>query len=229
MLLEVKDLTVFFGRRAAVDRVSLRLDAGEIVGLIGPNGAGKSTLLSAIAGAIPRDGGRVMVGGADADADPLGARRQIGLCDQPPLLYEFLSAGEHVAFVAEARGGAASAELLDGLGLRPVEDRLVRELSFGFRQRVGLAAALCGGTRVVLLDETLNGLDPHAMRAARQMLTQAAKNGAAVMLSTHILGVAEQLCTRLLFMNEGKIVREAAPDAGALESLYLSLFPPEQA
>ena len=227
MLLEVEDLSVRFGRRAAVDRVSLAVDAGEIVGLIGPNGAGKSTLLSAIAGAIPRDGGRVRVSGVDADADPLGARRHMGLCDQPPLLYDFLTVGEHLAFVAEARGGAPANDIVEGLGLGPVRDRLVRELSYGFRQRVGLAAALCGGTRVVLLDETLNGLDPHASRAARQMLLSTANGGAAVLLSTHVLGIAEKLCTRLLFLGEGRIVRESAP--GPLEDMYLSLFPSEQA
>src|SRR5262245_13031609 len=217
MLLQVEDVSVHFGRRAAVDRVSLRLDGGEIVGLIGPNGAGKSTLLLAIAGATTRDSGRVVVGGVDAASDPLAARRQIGLCDQPPTLYEFLTVGEHLAFVAEARGQPAGAELIDALGLMPVKDRLIRELSYGFRQRVGLAAALTGGTRVLLLDETLNGLDPFAARAAREVLTQAAKGGTAILLSTHVLGVAELLCSRLLLMNEGRIVREAGPDGGHLE------------
>src|SRR2546427_1812762 len=137
MLLSVEEVSVHFGRRAAVDRVSLTLDAGEIVGLIGPNGAGKSTLLSAIAGATARDGGSVRVAGIDAAADPLAARRQIGLCDQPPTLYEFLTVAEHLAFVAEARGQPAAAELFEALGLKQVQDRLIRELSYGFRQRVG--------------------------------------------------------------------------------------------
>jgi ABC-2 type transport system ATP-binding protein len=228
MLLSVDGLTVRYGRRVAVDGLSLTADAGEIVGLLGPNGAGKSTALLAIAGAVMPAAGQVTIGGAPA----AGARARVGLGDQPPTLYDFLTVEEHLGFVSEARGGdsARVREVIADLGLSSVAGQLCRELSFGYRQRVGLAAALAGDTQVVLLDETLNGLDPHAARRAREVLTGAAARGCAVLMSTHLLGVAERLCTRLLILDKGRVVREVSEaelatlverGSGALEELYL--------
>ena len=227
MLLAVEGLTVRYGRRTAVDQLALTVDAGEIVGLLGPNGAGKSTALLAIAGAVMPAAGRVLVDGKPAAE----ARAQVGLADQPPTLYEFLTVEEHLAFVRDARGGGGTQTLAE-LGLAPVAQQLCRELSFGYRQRVGLAAALAGGTRVILLDETLNGLDPHAARRARTVLAGAAAGGAAVLMSTHLLGIAERLCTRIVILDAGKVVRDVptaelealvARGPGALEELYLAL------
>jgi ABC-2 type transport system ATP-binding protein len=229
MLLSVSGLTVRYGRRVAVDGLSLEVDAGEIVGLLGPNGAGKSTALLAIAGALMPAGGTITVGGAPAPR----AKARVGLADQPPTLYEFLTVAEHLTFVAEARGAGADGtkQVVEDLGLGSVAGQLCRELSFGYRQRVGLAAALVGGTRVVLLDETLNGLDPHAALRARDVLKAAADGGAAVLMSTHLLGVAERLCTRLVILDQGKITRDVpagelgdlvAKGAGAVEELYLA-------
>jgi ABC-2 type transport system ATP-binding protein len=239
MLLEVQGLTVQYGRRTAVAGVSLSVGAGEVVGLLGPNGAGKSTALLAIAGALHPTAGTIRVGGVDARERPLEARARVGLADQPPTLYEFFTVGEHLTFVAEARGKPADpAELLAALGLSSVKDRLIRELSFGYRQRVGLAAALAGGTDVILLDETLNGLDPHASRAARETLARVAKGGAAVLMSTHLLGVAERVCSRIVVMDRGKVVKDVggeelgalvARGAGAIEELYLSLVSADSA
>jgi ABC-2 type transport system ATP-binding protein len=165
--------------------------------------------------------------------DPLQARTQVGFADQPPSLYDFFTVAEHVGFVAAARGdrdSAAQRELLAQLGLSETAERLCRELSFGMRQRVGLAAALVGGVAVVLLDETLNGLDPRAARAARETLKGAAEAGAAILMSTHLLGVAERLCHRIVIMDAGKIVADISgaelaallnQGPGALEELYL--------
>jgi ABC-2 type transport system ATP-binding protein len=214
----------------AVDALSLAVDAGEIVGLLGPNGAGKSTALLAIAGAAMPAGGKVRIDGGDARS--LAARARVGLCDQPPTLYEFFTVAEHLTFVATTRGAGTPTELMTALGLDSVKDQLCRELSFGYRQRVGLAAALAGGTKVVLLDETLNGLDPHASRLARAALTAAAAGGAAVLMSTHLLGVAERMCTRIVIMDQGKLVSDVrgaeleklvAAGPSAVEDLYLSL------
>ena len=241
LALDAQDVRVAYGARVAVDGISLRAAPGEIVGLLGPNGAGKSTLLRAIAGGTERQGGKVRVGGVDLDAEPLRARARVGLADQPPAVYEFLTAREHVEFVAEARGKADAAgagALLGALGLGAVADRLARELSFGTRQRLGMAAALIGDPAVVLLDESLNGLDPHAARAARDTLIAAAGRGVAIVLSTHLLGVAEGLCTRLVLIAGGKVLDAldgarlaelVARGPGALEAHYLATVPAPEA
>jgi ABC-2 type transport system ATP-binding protein len=233
MTLEVDDLVVHYGKRTAVDGVSLRLHAGEITALLGPNGAGKSTALLAIAGALQPTRGNIRIAGHDLAREPMAARAKVGFADQPPSLYEFLTVAEHVAFVGEARGhtdGDAQLALLGELGLGAIAKRLCRELSFGMRQRVGLAAALVGGVQVVLLDETLNGLDPRAAVTARNALRAAADQGAAILMSTHLLGVAERLCDRILIMDAGKLQAEVAGadleallarGVGALEELYL--------
>jgi ABC-2 type transport system ATP-binding protein len=157
------------------------------------------------------------------------------LADQPPMLYDFLTVAEHLAFVGETRGesdGAGHRRTLSELGIGGIAERLCRELSFGMRQRVGLAAALIGGVKAVLLDETLNGLDPRAAKAARDVLRRAADRGVAILMSTHLLGVAERLCGRILIMDQGQLRTDVAGAAlaalvaegpGAIERLYLSL------
>jgi ABC-2 type transport system ATP-binding protein len=234
--LEIRDLVVRYDKRVAVDGLSLRVAPGEIVGMLGPNGAGKSTALAAVAGAIAPAAGSISIYGADLTADPLAARSRVGFADQPPALYDFFTVAEHLAFIAECRtGGSGDAaesqrQLLAELRLASVAERLCRELSFGMRQRVGLAAALVGGARLVLLDETLNGLDPRAAVAAREVLERAAASGAAILLSTHLLGVAERLCQRIIIIDRGQLKEDlsgealralVARGAGAVEKLYL--------
>jgi ABC-2 type transport system ATP-binding protein len=233
----MRDVVVRYDKRVAVDGLSLRVESGEIVGLLGPNGAGKSTALAAVAGAVAPAGGAIAVCGADLAREPLAARARVGFADQPPALYDFFTVAEHLEFIAECRTGgdvgdrAGHTALLGELGLAGVAGRLCRELSFGMRQRVGLAAALVGGARLVLLDETLNGLDPRAAVAAREVLARAAGAGAAVVLSTHLLGVAERLCQRILIIDRGRLKVDLAGEelralvargAGAVEALYLA-------
>jgi ABC-2 type transport system ATP-binding protein len=232
--LQIRDLVVTYGRRVAVDGLTLSVQPGEIVGMLGPNGAGKSTSLAAAAGAVAAASGTIEVGGSDLVGDPLAARARVGFADQPPSLSEFFTVAEHLAFVAEARGHsdpAAHQALLEELGLGSLADRMCRELSFGMRQRVGLAAALVGDVKVVLLDETLNGLDPRAAVAARDVLGRAAAGGAAIVLSTHLLGVAERLCQRIVIVDRGALkVDLSGPELAALiargpsaiEDLYLA-------
>src|SRR5580693_4465072 len=152
MLAAVRQLTIQYGTRVAVDALDLELAAGEI--------------------AVLPSAGTIEVDGEDLATAPRSARAKVGFADQPPQLYEFFTAEEHVRFVAEARGASesAAASVLGKLGLTKIAGRPCRELSFGMRQRVGLAAALVGPVKLVLLDETLNGLDPHASRHARAAL-----------------------------------------------------------
>jgi ABC-type multidrug transport system ATPase subunit len=230
--LTIERLTVRYGRRIAVDALDLTVEPGEIVGLLGPNGAGKSTTLLAVAGALMPSAGTIAVAGFDLAGAADQAKARIGLADQPPSLYEFLTVAEHLALVCEARGGdlARVRPLLDELGLAVIGDRPCRELSFGMRQRVGLAAALLGDIKLVLLDETLNGLDPHAARRAARAVEAAAAGGAAVLMSTHLLDVAARLCKRVVVMDRGKVVAErraseTALTAATLEELYLGIIP----
>jgi len=235
VIAEVDQLTIHYGKRVAVDGLTLALDAGEIALMLGPNGAGKSTTLSALAGAIVPTAGTIAIAGQDVARAPRSARARVGFADQPPALYEYFTVAEHVGFVAEARGAARAdaVAVLEQLGLARISDRPCRELSFGMRQRVGLAAALVGPVELVLLDETLNGLDPHAVRSARATLRAAADRGAAILMSTHLLGVAERMCDRILLMDKGKLIADkrgaelAALIQGgpsAVEDFYVSLI-----
>jgi len=238
VIAEVRQLTIQYGKRTAVDALDLKLDAGEIALLLGPNGAGKSTTLAAIAGAVLPSAGSISIDGQDLATAPREARSKVGFADQPPALYDYFTVEEHVGFIAEARGadrGAAIAVLTE-LGLEKIAQRPCRELSFGMRQRVGLAAALVGPVKVALLDETLNGLDPHAARSARTVLRAFADAGKAILMSTHLLGVAERLCDRVIVMNKGKLVDDQrgadvkallARGPHALEDLYVSLIADE--
>jgi ABC-2 type transport system ATP-binding protein len=234
----VRELTIQYGKRVAVDGLDLELAGGEIALLLGPNGAGKSTTLAAMAGAVLPSHGTIAVEGEDLATAPRSARAKVGFADQPPALYEFFTVEEHVGFIAEARGAKpdSGTAVLDKLGLAKIAQRPCRELSFGMRQRVGLAAALVGPVKLVLLDETLNGLDPHAARAARATLREVADAGAAILMSTHLLGVAERLCDRILVMDKGKLVADKRGDdvktllshgPHAVEDLYVSLIADE--
>jgi ABC-2 type transport system ATP-binding protein len=229
---EIRDLVVHYGKRVAVDHLSLELRGGDVTLLLGPNGAGKSTALSAISGALLPTSGSIRIAGHDIAKEPLHAKRKLGFADQPPALYEFLTISEHLEFVAAVRGAAVGEveRVIAQLQLEGIAKRPCRELSFGMRQRVGLAAALIGD--VALVDETLNGLDPYAARSARGAVEDAAKRGAAVLMSTHLLGGAERMCQRVIIMDQGCIVADRSGDelaklvaggAGALEELYVSV------
>jgi len=239
VIARVRELTIQYGSRVAVDGLDLELHAGEFALLLGPNGAGKSTTLSAMAGSVLPSRGTIEVDGQDLATAPRSARAKVGFADQPPALYEFFTVEEHVGFIAEARGAdpkAAVAEVLASLSLSKIAGRPCRELSFGMRQRVGLAAALVGPIKLALLDETLNGLDPHASRSARSTLRAAADKGAGILMSTHLLGVAEHMCDRILLMNKGKLVADKRGDEvktllasgpSAIEDFYVSLVADE--
>jgi ABC-2 type transport system ATP-binding protein len=238
VIASVDALAIHYGKRAAVDGISFELHGGEIALMLGPNGAGKSTTLAAMAGAVLPSAGTIKVAGEDLATAPRAARKKVGFADQPPALYEFFTVAEHVGFVAQARGSdqAAADAVLADLGLAKIAHRPCRELSFGMRQRVGLAAALVGPIELALLDETLNGLDPHASRSARATLRATADRGAAVLMSTHLLGVAEHMCDRILLVDKGKLVADKrgadvkqllAAGPSAVEDFYVSLIADE--
>ncbi len=213
--IDIRHLKIAYGRRLAVNDLSLTISEGESVALIGPNGAGKSSLLAAISGQIEPQSGSIVVGDVTPQAHPVKIKKAVGFSEQPPILYEFLTVLEHLTLVGEIRGqhdDEQCIDLLNTLGIFDLRNRMARELSFGMRQRLGLALSLIGDTKILLLDETLNGLDPKAFRYARDTLGNQVRQGKTLLLSTHILTGVERLCQRLIVMNEGNIVADISEE-----------------
>ena len=238
--LVLESLARRFGRVIAVADVSLEVRSGEIVGFLGKNGAGKTTTLRCMAGLLAPDHGRIVVAGADLAREPRAAKARLGFVPDQPFLYDRLSAREFLAFIAALYDLPADAAerraawLLDRLGLAPDAGRLLGGVSLGMRQKTSIAAAMLHSPPLLLLDEPLNGLDPPSARALKDLLREHARQGGGVLVSTHLLDVAERLCDRVVILNAGRVVAEGTLDAlrgrraGAghdrsLEDLFLEL------
>ncbi|MFT7583312.1 MAG: ABC-2 type transport system ATP-binding protein [Myxococcota bacterium] len=217
-LLEVRDLRKTFRKVAAVDGVSFSVGAGELLGFIGPNGAGKSTTVKIITGQLLADAGQVLVDGHDILAEPLAARRVIGYVPQDLALYPFLTGRELLEFVAEVRGipavDAAGSidQLLKRFRLADAQNRLTREYSEGMARKLSISAALLGNPRLLVLDESLTGLDPRAAAEVKAILSEELDKGVAVVLVSHILDVLERLCTRMVLIDRGVTVSQLDAD-----------------
>jgi len=208
--LEVQALGKVFGSHRAVADLSFAVAPGEILGLVGPNGAGKTTTLRCIAGILPPSAGTVRILGRDLAADPVGAKRALAFLPDEPRLFEYLTVREHLNLVARLYGVAgweAKAEgLLAGMALADKADALTSELSRGMRQKLLVACAFLHDPAVLLLDEPLTGLDPLAIRQMKQSLRARARAGAALVLSSHLLALVEELCHRVLILAGGRCV-----------------------
>ncbi len=213
-----------FGRHEAVRSVDLTLEAGTFVGLIGHNGAGKSTLLSMLVGALRPTEGRVLVAGLDVHTQTREALVHLGVVPEVPALFEFLSAREMLAFVAEVRGGGDVEQALDDVDLVADADRLIREYSQGMRRKVALAAALLGKPAVIVLDEALNGLDPPSAARIKALVRRRVDEGAVAILATHVVETVEAVVDRVVMLAHGRVVTDVAADQlapGELERLFL--------
>lgn len=217
-VIEVEDVSLRFGATTAVDSVDLEVDTGEIVGLLGHNGAGKTTLLRVINGLLRPDAGRVQVLGMDPLAEGHRLRRRTGVLTEYPALDEYLSPAENLATYAAIHGlpvGHAAARitaLLATLGLEDKRDLPSRDLSAGLKQRVALARALVHDPEVLLLDEPTTNMDPVAARGVRRMILDAARQrGRTVLLSTHNIVEAEELCDRVAIMRVGRLLSSGTP------------------
>ena len=216
--LRIVEVTRRFGDVTAVDRVSLEVRPGEIVGFLGPNGAGKTTTLRVCAGLLRLDGGQVFVDGLSLATEPLRARARMGFVPDRPFLYDRLSAREFLDFIAAlydvppAQAAERSATLLERLDLGAAADDFVESYSLGMRQKVSLAAALLHDPPLVLLDEPLQGLDPRGARELKDLLRERAARGRGVLVSTHLLEVAERLCDRVVILHRGRKVAEGSLD-----------------
>ena len=236
-LIQTRNLVKRYGDKIAVKDVSFDVQRGEVFGFLGPNGAGKTTTIKMIVGLLQPTSGEVRVAGYDVQAEPLGAKAASGYVPDTPNLYAKLSARELLRFVGDLygldRGQAARRidELLRVFDLGAAADDTINSYSHGMQQKTSLAAALMHDPRVLVLDEPTVGLDPRSARLIKDMLRQMADRGAAVMLSTHILEIAERMCDRVGIIDRGELIAMGTIDelraqdasGASLEDIFLSL------
>lgn len=214
-MIEVEGLTKLYGDFVAVDNISFHAEQGEILGFLGPNGAGKTTTMRILAGFMPPSEGRAAIAGMDVFEESFKARQRLGYLPETVPLYEEMTVWDYVSYMAElhqvAKRDEAVEEALDMVDLWERADSFISNLSKGMRQRVGLAQALVHKPEVLILDEPTIGLDPRQIREIRDVIRNIGADRT-VMLSTHILPEVSQLCTRVLIIDNGRIVAEDTPD-----------------
>jgi ABC-2 type transport system ATP-binding protein len=212
MAIDVEHFARSYGSFTAVDDLSLRVTAGEIVGLIGPNGAGKTTTLRALAGILRPTSGRIAIDGHDLATDAIQAKRRLAFMPDEPHLFEYLTVEEHLRLTARlytvADFDARAKALIDELELAGKERSLPGELSRGMRQKVVIACGLVRDASVLLFDEPLTGLDPIGIRKMRSTIVARGRAGAAILVSSHLLHLVEEICTRVVIMDRGRKVAD---------------------
>jgi len=216
-LIEVQGLTKRFVDKDAVADVSFFVPEGEILGFLGPNGAGKTTTMRMITGYLPPSAGSVRVAGIELARDPLGVRAKIGYLPENVALYPEMRVGEYLAYRAAIEGvprvhaRARLEEVCERTMIADVRSQIIGTLSKGYRQRVGLAAALIHKPPVLILDEPTVGLDPRQIVKIRELITELGRDHT-VILSTHILPEVEQICRRVLIIDNGRLVADGTPE-----------------
>jgi ABC-2 type transport system ATP-binding protein len=235
-MIEVIDLHKNYGDTVAVSGLSFVAEPGQILGLLGPNGAGKTTTMRAIAGIIPPTQGALRIAGYDVVTQPVPAKSQLAYVPDDPKLFESLTIREHLRFIAAAYNTQhwhqEATRLMDQFELTPKADALAQELSRGMRQKVAICCAYLHHPRAILVDEPLTGLDPRGIRTMKQSLRDRAAQGAAVVISSHLLALVEDLCTHLLILHHGRSLftgrvedaRAAFADVGTDSSLEAVFF-----
>jgi len=236
-VIHVSHLTKRYGQLTAVDDFSFDVQPGEIVGLIGPNGAGKTSTLRCVVGIQRPTDGTVTIGGHDIVSNPVEAKRRLAFMADEPQLFEYLTVAEHLQLTARIYGvqdvASKSGALLEELELTAKRDSLPGELSRGMKQKVAIACGLLHDPPALLFDEPLTGLDPLGIRRMRDTIVARGRNGGAVIVSSHMLHLVQEICTRVVIINRGKKVADgsmaelaAAQIAGAgsnLEQIFLQV------
>ncbi|HVT56850.1 MAG TPA: ABC transporter ATP-binding protein [Thermoanaerobaculia bacterium] len=235
-MIEIEELIKTYDGFSAVDGLSLKVARGEIVGLVGPNGAGKTTTLRCLAGILPPTSGRIALGGYDIEAQPVEARRLLAFVPDEPRLFENLTVADHLKVIGRIYGVADAAErgaeLLAQLELADRRQAFPGELSRGMKQKLLIALALLHRPSALVLDEPLTGLDPGAIRRMKRTIVEQAAGGAAVLVSSHLLALVQEICGRVVIVQRGRKVlegtlaeiRAALPDLGSdadLEEIFL--------
>ena len=236
--IDVSHLTKTYGPTVALNDVTLSVGAGEVRGLLGPNGSGKSSLMKTIMGLTKPSYGSIQVLGYDVRMSPMEIKKIVGYVPEAPRLYEFLTATEYLDFIAEVRGlpfeqkKERIARFVDALDLEGKQGDMISSYSQGMKQKVAIIGGLLHRPRALLMDEPLNGLDPKSARLVKELIHGLAKEGVAVVFSTHILEIAEAICDKLTILQGGKVLAEGTskdlrenaglPGSG-LEDVFLKL------
>ena len=222
-MLQIRDLTKYYGSHKALDRITLTVEKNEILGLLGPNGAGKTTLMNIVAGYVSPTAGTVKVGGFDLLDEPLKCRAKIGYLPETPPLYDEMTVLEYLLFVADLKKlpkdvrSDRVAEIMRGLDLTGVSKRLIANLSRGYRQRLGVAQALVGEPELLILDEPTLGMDPIQIRELHEII-RGLKKRHTIIFSSHILSEVESICDRVAIIADGRL-KSVVSDGGSSEQL----------
>ncbi len=216
-MIQVKNLTKVYGNHTALDHVSFHVTKGQVLGFLGPNGAGKSTTMNILTGYISATDGEVLINGIDMFEEPEEAKKHIGYLPEIPPVYMDMQVVEYLRFVAElkqvpkAERKQQVADIMDAVGVTHMAKRLIRHLSKGYRQRVGLGAAMIGYPEVIILDEPTVGLDPAQIIEIRELIHKLSKDHT-IVLSSHILSEVSAVCDHIIIINKGKLVASDTPE-----------------
>lgn len=216
-MIEVKNLVKKYGNHLAVDQLSFTVEQGQIYGFLGPNGAGKSTTMNIMTGYIGATSGEVLINGHDILKEPELAKQSIGYLPEIPPLYTDMTVMEYLKFVAELKKiskkeiAGSIAEVIEMVRLEDVQFRLIKNLSKGYKQRVGLAQAIIGFPEIIILDEPMVGLDPKQIIEIRELIRELAQNHT-VILSSHILAEVREVCDHIMIISKGKLVASDTPE-----------------
>ena len=214
-MIEVSGLTKVYGELTAVDSLELTIDKGEVFGFLGPNGAGKTTTIKMLVGLLAPTSGSASIDDCDVIEDPIAVKERLGFLPDEPFLYDYLTPREFLRFLADVRqlenADERIAKLLETFDLTSKSDEYCTDLSHGMKKKLAFAGAILHQPTLAILDEPTSGLDPLSVRRFKETVQQLADDGTTVFLSTHILEIAEALCTRIGIINKGKLVAVGQP------------------
>jgi ABC-2 type transport system ATP-binding protein len=210
-MIQVEGLTKLYGEFVAVNELSFRVEPGEVLGLVGPNGAGKTTTMRCLAGVIPPTRGTIHICGNDLARDPIAAKQQLAMFTDEPRLFDYLTVEQHLTFTARIYQVAGyeplAAQLLQELEIADKKNSLPGELSRGMKQKLAIACGLLHSPKVMYFDEPLTGLDPMGIRRMKDSILKRARDGAAIIISSHLLHLVQEICSHILILKNGtKIV-----------------------
>ncbi len=217
-MIEMEDCTKRYGDLTAVNNLTLKVSSSEIFGLLGPNGAGKSTTIKMMVGLLRPDSGLIKIGGKDISSDPLSAKRSLAYIPEKSHIFDRLTAWEYITFIGGLYGLREEAfrnnaeEYLETFGLFKWKEELISSFSLGMRQRLLLTSSFMRKPKVVILDEPHNGLDPKGIRLLKDCMLGMRDEGTAILLSTHVIAIAEELCDNIAIINKGSIAAQGSSD-----------------